>query len=191
MICMPSLFRCVCVFSLLAMAAGSQANDKTILGLHEKALLPGLDIEVPAKLDTGADTASLSAHNIKVFEREDAKWVRFELDRVDLDPDLDSADSQVADDSRRTVIEQPLKRLSKIKRRADDRHAGVALRYTVRPVIEMDVCVGNDLQRIEMNLTDRSSFKYPLLIGAKALKEFNAAVDPSARFAAGSPRCSG
>jgi hypothetical protein len=42
---------------------------------------------------------------------------------------------------------------------------------------------------IEVNLTDRSSFNYPLLIGAKALREFDAAVNPARRFTAGQPKC--
>ncbi|OYT96366.1 MAG: ATP-dependent zinc protease, partial [Pseudomonas sp. PGPPP3] len=35
----------------------------------------------------------------------------------------------------------------------------------------------------------RSSLNYPLLSGAKALREFNAAIDPAKRFTAGKPAC--
>ena len=35
----------------------------------------------------------------------------------------------------------------------------------------------------------RSSFNYPLLIGAKALREFGAAVNPARRYTADKPDC--
>jgi hypothetical protein len=56
-------------------------------------------------------------------------------------------------------------------------------------VIEMDICVGDELKNIEVNLTDRSAFEFPLLIGSSALKEFNAAVSPGVRYSAGQPSC--
>jgi len=40
-----------------------------------------------------------------------------------------------------------------------------------------------------VNLTDRSAFQYPLLIGSEALKRFGALVDPSLKYAAGKPGC--
>mgnify|MGYP006322332773 FL=1 len=57
-------------------------------------------------------------------------------------------------------------------------------------MIELDLCMGKSLQSVEVNLTDRSSFEYPLLIGSEALKSFSALVDPSLKFAAGKPACS-
>ena len=79
--------------------------------------------------------------------------------------------------------------MSYIKRRADDRKPGDKQLYTARPVIEMDICVGDELKNIEVNLTDRSAFEFPLLIGSSALKEFNAAVSPGVRYSAGQPSC--
>ena len=48
-----------------------------------------------------------------------------------------------------------------------------------RPVVDLELCLGNVKRTVEVNLTDRSSFNYPLLIGAKALREFGAAVNPA------------
>lgn len=62
-------------------------------------------------------------------------------------------------------------------------------KYTARPVIELDICMGSALRSIEVNLTDRSAFQYPLLIGSEALKRFDALVDPSLKYAAGKPAC--
>lgn len=156
-------------------ASGAMASQPQIYGLHEKVSLQELDLELPAKLDTGAETASLSAKNIEVFKRDGGEWVRFQLGLEDA--------------PHAKVIEKPLARMSYIKRRADDRQPGDKQLYTERPVVEMDICVGDELKNIEVNLTDRSAFEYPLLIGSTALKEFNVAVSPGVRYSAGQPSC--
>ncbi|MFO3664389.1 ATP-dependent zinc protease [Pseudomonas amygdali] len=159
--------------SLLAPGLCISADKKTY-GLHEYVRLPEIDLEVPAKLDTGAETASLSAHKIKYFKRNGERWVSFSL---------------AIDGSHTRVIEQPLAGIDQIKRRADDRAPNDKKLYTARPVISLSVCMGGALRTIEVNLTDRSAFEYPLLIGSEALKRFDAVVDPSLRFSAGTPDC--
>lgn len=131
-------------------------------------------MELAAKLDTGAKTASLSARNIERFKRNGDSWVRFYL---------------AVDDAHANPIERPLARISKIKRRAGDYDPEEEKTYTARPVIEMDICMGQALRTIEVNLTDRSAFQFPLLIGSEALKRFDALVDPSLKYAAGKPGC--
>lgn len=151
-----------------------QAADKTVYGLNEYADLAGIDLQVAAKLDTGAKTASLSARDIKRFKRDGESWVRFYL---------------AIDDAHEHPIERPLARLSKIKRRAGDVDPDDEKKYTSRPVISLEVCMGKVSRTIEVNLTDRSAFQYPLLIGSEALKHFDALVDPSLKYAAGKPAC--
>ena len=150
------------------------AAEKTVYGLNEYAQLAGIDLEVAAKLDTGAKTASLSARDIKRFKRDGESWVRFYLA-------IDTAHSH--------PIERPLARVSKIKRRAGDYDPDEDKNYTARPVIALDICMGTALRSIEVNLTDRGAFQYPLLIGSEALKRFDALVDPSLNYAAGKPAC--
>ena len=162
------------LLSLCGLPALSQAADKTVYGLNEYARLVDIDLEVAAKLDTGAKTASLSARDIKRFKRNGESWVRFYLA-------IDSAHSH--------PIERPLARVSKIKRRAGDYNADEGKAYTARPVIELNICMGRALRTIEVNLTDRSTFQFPLLIGSEALKDFDALVDPSLKYAAGKPAC--
>jgi len=152
----------------------SLAAEKTVYGLNEYARLFDLGLEVAAKLDTGAKTASLSARDIKRFKREGETWVQFYL---------------AIDEAHEHPIERPLARISKIKRRAGDYDPDEEKTYTARPVIEMDICMGQALRTIEVNLTDRSAFQYPLLIGSEALKRFSALVDPSLKYAAGKPGC--
>jgi hypothetical protein len=159
----------------LLLAPGlSLAADKSVYGLNEYVRLFNLDLKLAAKLDTGAKTASLSARDIQRFRRGDETWVRFYL---------------AIDEAHNNPIERPLARISKIKRRAGDYDPDEEKTYTARPVIEMDVCMGNVLRTIEVNLTDRSAFQYPLLIGSEALKRFSALVDPSLKYAAGKPAC--
>ena len=159
---------------LLALSCPSLAAGKTIYGLNEYTHVLDFDLEVAAKLDTGAKTASLNARNIERFKRDGETWVRFVLAR---------------DGNRDQVIERPLARISKIKRRAGDYNPEEDKSYTARPVIEMDVCMGGALRTIELNLTDRSAFQYPLLIGSDALQRFDALIDPSLKYAAGKPAC--
>ena len=49
--------------------------------------------------------------------------------------------------------------------------------------------MGKTLRTIEVNLTDRSTFQYPFLLGSNALKKFNALIDPSLKYSVGEPRC--
>ncbi len=162
------------LFCLLLAPGLSFAEDKTVYGLNEYVRLFDLDLKLAAKLDTGAKTASLSAREIKRFKRDGETWVRFYL---------------AIDEAHSNPIERPLARISKIKRRAGDYDPNEEKTYTARPVIEMDVCMGTSLRTIEVNLTDRSAFQYPLLIGSEALKRFSALVDPSLKYAAGKPAC--
>lgn len=164
----------VLLLSLLMPCGLSLAAEKTVYGLNEYVSLQELDSVLAAKLDTGAKTASLGARNIKRFKRNGEAWVRFEI----------------GSDDDTTTIEKPLARISKIKRRAGDFDPDEGKTYTARPVIELDVCMGDTLRTIEVNLTDRSAFQYPLLIGSEALKRFGALVDPSLKYAAGKPGCS-
>src|SRR5574343_456684 len=83
-----------------------------------------------------------------------------------------------------TLYEHPLVRIAEIKKRSEEgAEAGTQeVAYSQRPVIEMPVCLGGEQRNIEVNLTDRSTFSYPLLIGASAMREFGVAVDPAARY---------
>ncbi|WP_297840050.1 ATP-dependent zinc protease [Pseudomonas sp.] len=168
------LKRLLTLLCLLLVPGVSAAADKTVYGLNEYATLSDIDLEVAAKLDTGAKTASLSARDITRFKRNGEHWVRFYL---------------AIDDAHAHPIERPLARDSRIKRRASDYDPDDDKKYTARPVISLDVCLGNTLRTIEVNLTDRSAFQYPLLIGSEALKHFDALIDPSLKYAAGKPAC--
>ncbi|BBI63058.1 hypothetical protein HSBAA_43640 [Vreelandella sulfidaeris] len=63
----------------LLSASVTMADDEQVFGWVEKATLQPWDIEVKAKLDSGALTSSLDARNIELFEKDDQEWVRFRL----------------------------------------------------------------------------------------------------------------
>lgn len=160
---------------LTLFAVPAIAEQPTLYGRYEKIRLPQIGKTLEAKMDTGAKTASLSATDIERFQRDGKPWVRFRLA------------TENADD---TLFEQPLARVSKIKSRSEESDAdSVDVAPSERPVIELDVCLGDVERTVEVNLTDRSHFNYPLLIGASALSEFDAAVNPAKRFTASAPRC--
>ncbi|MBF8780693.1 retropepsin-like aspartic peptidase RloA2 [Pseudomonas fulva] len=166
---MKAMFALLSLLALPVMAA-----DPTLYGRYEYIGLPEIGQTLKAKMDTGALTASLSAKDIERFTREGEDWVRFRLATRDADG---------------KVYEHRLARISKIKSRADEDEEGEAAEAAKRPVVELELCLGDVKRTVEVNLTDRSSFNYPLLIGAKALREFKAAVDPARRYTADKPDC--
>lgn len=167
--------------ALLLLAAAvslpTMADEQPDLyGRYELVNLPALGKTLKAKMDTGAMTASLSATDIEPFERDGQDWVRFRL---------------AVDGAQDTLYEHPLVRIAEIKKRTEegDQAGTQEAAYSQRPVIEMPVCLGGEQRNIEVNLTDRSTFSYPLLIGASAMREFGVAVDPAARYTRDRPQC--
>ena len=150
------------------------AAEPTLYGRYEYIQLPEIGETFKAKMDTGALTASLSARDIETFTRDGDEWVRFRLG---------------GKDATNKVYEHKVSRISKIKSRADEDDDKDEPAVAKRPVIDLEMCLGDVKRTVEVNLTDRSSFNYPLLIGAKALREFGAAVNPARRYTADKPDC--
>ena len=167
---MKSLLALLSLLALPVMAA-----EPTLYGRYEYIQVSEFGETFKAKMDTGALTASLSAKDIETFTRDGEEWVRFRL---------------ATKDASNKVYEHKVARISKIKTRSEeeDDDANVSA-PTKRPVVDLELCLGNVKRTVEVNLTDRSSFNYPLLIGAKALREFGAAVNPARRFTADKPNC--
>ncbi|HLQ84866.1 MAG TPA: RimK/LysX family protein [Salinisphaeraceae bacterium] len=175
---------------LILILAGTVSADehdsvkpKTIFGLHEQVYIKDLDITLPAKLDTGAGTASLSARNIEIIEEDDEEYVQFDLALNDEDKDeLD------IDEEKMQNIRLPLDRHIRIIRRSesldeDDKY------YSRRPVVNVTVCLGRKQADISIDLTDRSNLEYPLLMGYKGMRLLEAVVDPSVSMTAGQTKC--
>jgi hypothetical protein len=157
------------------------AAEPTLFGRYEQIKIEDLGKTVKAKMDTGAMTASLSARDIERFERDGEEWVRFRL---------------AVEGAGDTLYERPLARIAEIKTRAeeagdpdDDTDVERGPDVAERPVVEMQLCIGDQLRETEVNLTDRSHFRYPLLIGATAIRDLEAAIDPAQKYTAGRPTC--
>ena len=163
---MKSVFSLFPMIFGLGFAANLGGGSKQVMGVIEDArIFPGNFI-ISAKLDTGADNSSLNVRGLTQFHREGAPWVRFEVtDR----------------DGKSVTIERNLVRTAKIKRHQGPRHE--------RPVVLMGVCIGNHYKEVEVNLVDRSRFKYQLLIGRSFLKG-GIVVDPGLERTA-EPECRG
>ncbi|GFM80901.1 hypothetical protein PSCICN_15930 [Pseudomonas cichorii] len=160
------------LLSLLALPV--MAAEPTLYGRYENIKVPEIGETFKAKMDTGALTASLSAKDIELFQRDGEDWVRFRLATKDAD---------------NKVHEHKVSRISKIKGRSEGDDDDEVIDPTKRPVVDLELCLGNKKRTVEVNLVDRSHFNYPLLIGAKALREFDAAVNPARRYTADKPDC--
>lgn len=140
-----------------------KAGELLVVGEAETIHFPGLDIGWPARIDTGATTTSIHAVNIEEFERDGKPWARFQLRNDETDETID--------------LERAVERIAEIRKRgADGTHS--------RPVILMDVALGDIERRIEVNLTDRSGFDFPVLIGRNFLSG-TAIVDVSRAYVHG------
>jgi len=170
------LNRILVLFAMAALPALATAQP-TLYGRYEHVRLPEIGQTLKAKLDTGALTASLSAKDIERFQRDGEDWVRFRLAAKGAD---------------NTLYEHRLARISKIKNRADedeDEKSGGDSEVAKRPVIELEMCLGQVRRTVEVNLADRTAFNYPLLVGARALERLDAAVDPARKYTTSKPSC--
>ena len=125
-------------------------SSKLIVGRHEQVWLEDVQLALPARVDTGAETASLDAHNIEMFERNGKRWVRFEI----VHPETGEA----------LQMERRLKRIVSIIQSNTSEPEK-------RPVIELGVTIGHINQSAEFTLSNRSHLDYQLLIGRNILKD--------------------
>ncbi|PJE80200.1 hypothetical protein CI610_00813 [invertebrate metagenome] len=136
----------------------SHIEGRLLVGRSEKAFLPEQELALEAKMDTGAAVSSIDARSQQIFERDGKKWVKFIVAR--------SSESDAS-------IELPVKRMILIKRPNED--------PVERPVVEMTVSVGDITQQIEISLTNRTNYEFPLLLGRNFLRDM-VVVDVSKSF---------
>lgn len=172
------------LFSQTGLAKDKADDTRPVYGLHENVHIQELGRTLPAKLDTGAISASLSARDIEEFEEDGEKKVSFKLalsdkrqSEQDDDKDLDK------------TITLPLEGHVRIKSRHEDTEDDDNP-YNTRPVVKLDVCLADQKITLKTNLTNRTRFKYPLLVGSRGLQELNALIDPGQSYLGGEdPAC--
>lgn len=139
--------------------AGKQ--DFLIIGAVERVEVGTTGLIAKARIDTGATTSSIHAEDIVTLERDGKAWVRFSFDAGDGQPP--------------TTIEKRVVRKVRIKRLNDE--------YQRRYVVKLQLRMGELEEIIEVTLSDRSDFEFPVLIGRNFLTD-NAIVDVSKQFVA-------
>ena len=126
--------------------ADETVAGKLVAGVIEPVAVGASGLVVDAKLDTGADTCSLSARDLEQFDRDGAKWVRFRV---------------AAGEGQSATLEAPVVRTVRIRR---ENGASPA-----RPVVRLPLCLAGIKREVEVSLTDRRRFAYPALIGRNFL----------------------
>ena len=125
-------------------------GDKDIIGGLEWIYMDPPRQHFRARVDSGAETSSLSARDIVEFERDGEDWVRFVFEH-------DNANDSIE-------LELPIVREALIRQASSD---GLDRRF----VVEIDVRLGDRLQRTEFTLTDRRRMTYPVLLGRAFLMD--------------------
>ncbi|CUS57398.1 FIG008443: hypothetical protein [hydrothermal vent metagenome] len=131
------------------------------MGYVENVYVGKLGLEMKGKLDTGADSSSVFARDVHIYNKSGKDdWVRFRL---------------VGKNGRTVRYDQNVRRFALIKLKT-----GGTIR---RPVIHLPLCIGGVSGLAEVNLADREDFEYDFLVG----REFMASrvlVDSSSTFIA-------
>ncbi|HAE95389.1 MAG TPA: hypothetical protein DDX09_02740 [Hyphomonas atlantica] len=160
-----SIVAAMALLSLPAMSASADSSDRTddpvTMGYVENVYVGKLGLEMKGKLDTGADSSSVFARDVHIYNKSGKDdWVRFRL---------------VGKNGRTVRYDQNVRRFALIKLKK-----GGTIR---RPVIHLPLCIGGVSGLAEVNLADREEFEYDFLVG----REFMASrvlVDSASTFIA-------
>ncbi|MDH5182824.1 MAG: RimK/LysX family protein [Gammaproteobacteria bacterium] len=152
------VIRFLSISCLLWLSLGTALAQQLRIGWVEAVHINDTDYPVIAKIDTGADNSSINARNIKIVQYNGMRWAQFDITNRD---------------NRQLRIERPIVRVTRIK----TKDGGVQNRN----VVEMEICMSTIKKKIEVNLVDRSHFKYQMLIGRSFLNP-DFIVDSSAEF---------
>ncbi len=146
---------------VMLLTAGLPARADIYGRSEHVAIVGAAKIEVVARLDTGADSSALHAVNVKYFSRDGATWVRFTIDNGSV-----LAGSRV-------TLERPVLKDVKVRQK------GGGIEH--RPLVEVDLCIGARQFRSKLNLSDRTGYTAPLLIGTTEMAQLGS-VDEARQF---------
>ncbi|KAF2338720.1 30S ribosomal protein S6--L-glutamate ligase [Flavobacterium ginsenosidimutans] len=142
-------------------------QNKVILGSEEWCSFPELGIPtIKARVDSGAKTSAMHAINIAPFIKNDANWVKFDINPIQ--------------NNIKTVIhcEAPLVDKRIVKSSSGFREH--------RYVIQTSLKIGEAKWPIEMTLTNRDSMGFRMLLGREAMSG-RVLVDPEQKYLLGQP----
>lgn len=166
-----AFFLCI-VLSPFSFAASNEADQdydrlpdgKLVMGEKEWVRVDIIDVVAKARVDTGATTSSISAIDIKKFERDGEDWVRFRL---------------AHDNKKSDIIRLPVVRTVRIIQSS-------VQGYDRRYVVEMPITIGDYTQKTEFTLRDRLHLDFPVLLGRTYLDGV-AVVDVSRKYVQSKP----
>lgn len=147
-------------------ASDDESRVLSIIGRNERVAIVDGGVVMQAKVDTGADSTSIDARQIEEFERDGAKWVRFET-RTN-DGKVVAFEREVIDTV--TII-------------------GAGDEKQERLVVNIALCVGDVQRDVEVNLANRTGLEYRLLLGRGFLENGGFLVNVAQEFSH-DPRCS-
>ena len=134
------------------------SDGKILVGELERIWVDPPGMTMIARIDTGAQSSSLSAENLVEFERDGDDWVRFDV--------------VVAEQS--TTLEREVVRHVRVVQQADPEG-------TRRPVVSMRLLLGNVQDSFDFTLADRSHLEYQSILGRNFLTDI-ALVDVGRQF---------
>ncbi|MGF1681462.1 ATP-dependent zinc protease family protein [Photobacterium minamisatsumaniensis] len=137
-------------YTNIAMAESKSDKTKSVVGQVETIKIEELGMEYLARIDTGAETTSIHAKNIKVTgDDSDSDDMRDHLGHtVEF--------TSVNEKGKEAAYKAKIVKVSKIRNAQ-----GVERRYAV----EMDLSWNGEHKTVAVNLRDRSKLDYKLLIG--------------------------
>ncbi|WP_320152213.1 RimK/LysX family protein [uncultured Tolumonas sp.] len=141
-------------------------DGKMILGETEWIYVEEANGNFMSRIDTGATTSSISAHDVTVFEREGRRWVKFIMP---------------IDGGKEVNVEAPFVKYIRIRQ---------ANGLEDRPIVRMTIRIGTVTEKADFSLTDRSNMDFPVLMGREFIKDV-AVVDVARENVQGKPQIAG
>ncbi len=138
------LLKLIFIITIFSFTPLLHAEDKTktlIGGVEEVVLFPW-GVKLTARIDTGASMTSLDVRNLTIKNR--------------------IAHFKLPEKYGNTLISLP------VIRHCDIRSPEARER---RPVVEIELCIGEKRLRVHVNLNDRSRVEYPIILGRNVLNQ--------------------
>ena len=121
----------------------NELGAKKVIGMVEAVIIEPGGVKLDARIDTGANKTSLGADKLQIVNEDGQDWAIYTIEG--------------------TEVRSKVVNYVRIKQ-----HGSESQR---RPVIVVRVTLGNVTQTVQTTLTDRSNFKYKILIGVNFLKD--------------------
>lgn len=150
--CPPPARKTVCPAPAKQSGRADRLKGKVVVGEVEKFYLAEPGLVYTARIDSGAETSSIHARNIKRFERDGSNWVRFEV------PMPGTEEQEWV-----TLEREISRRVRIIQSSAEEAER--------RVVVELPFAIGDHEQVAEFTLADRQNLTYQVLVGRNVLRD--------------------